>query len=96
MKKKKFKLPEKKKLVHIEWGDAWSAGHWQSVGFEKEEQKPMIVNTIGWVIQANEHGITVAGRIAEDGAPGNVSFVPIGMVMSCTTLSQGSLVNKGK
>lgn len=96
MKKKRFKMPEKKTLAHIEWGDAWSASGWQTIGFEKDPQKPMIVNTIGWVLQANDDGITLAGRIAEDGSAGNVSFIPTGMIMSVTTLTQGSLVNKGK
>lgn len=96
MKKRRFKIPEKKKLVHIEWGDAWTSGPWQDDNFASREQRAHVVNSIGWVVQANDHGVTIASRIAEDGALGNVMFIPTGMIMSCTTLSQGSLVNKGK
>jgi len=96
MKKKKFRVPEKKKLVHIEWGDAWSSGGWQGDRFGETPLKPHICNSIGWVVQANAAGITIAARVGEDGEYGNVSFIPSGMIMSCTTLKQGVLVNKGK
>lgn len=96
MKKKRFKAPEKKKLVHIEWGDAWSAGVWQEPEFGQKPLKPSIINSIGWVVQANEDGVTLAARVSEEGHYGNVCFIPNGMIMSCTTLREGSLVNKGK
>jgi hypothetical protein len=96
VRKKTRKNPEKKSLVHIEWGDAWSSGVWQNEGFGEIQHKPHIVNSIGWVVQANEKGVTIAARVAEDGVYGNVMFIPNGMIISCTTLREGTLVNKGK
>lgn len=94
--KKKVKIPAKKTLVHIEWGDAWTSGPWQPENFPNIQQKPEIVNSIGWVVQVNNQGITIASRVSEDGTYGNVMFIPNGMIMSCTTLTRGYLVNKGK
>lgn len=101
MKKKisKTKVPTPSKgrrhLILVEWGDAWSSSRWEEVGFEVGNVMiPEMVSTVGWLVQANDDGITVAGRIQESGACGVVSFIPNGMIKRVIHLTHDDIQSK--
>lgn len=49
-----------KSLLLVEWSDAWSNGVWSNVDYAKEQQEGLIVTSIGYLLQANRNGVTLA------------------------------------
>jgi hypothetical protein len=83
--KKKSKSVSYKKpgtLVRVNWGDAWGASGWAS----GTDHKPLPVVSVGFVIQHDEVGISLAeGRDAQ-GTWLGVGFIPNGMIAKVTKL----------
>lgn len=72
------------KAVIVTWGDAWSQSGW-SVG-EPPSSDSVECQTIGFLKSRTKKGVMVYGRMAEDGCPGLLSFIPAGMVKSVKVL----------
>ena len=74
----------KRKLVIVEWGDAWSGAAWEN---EKDiDSTPVPVTSVGWLIKRDNKGVYLAATIEGDKLEGpnigNRKFVPKGMIKS--------------
>lgn len=81
-----LKTRNERRLVIVEWSDAWSNGTWTQL---EAEEKPITVHSVGWLIQSNRNGITLCSRLTEDGSIGVKHFIPKGMVVKVTELIDG-------
>lgn len=85
---------ENRRLVLIEWSDAWAdTDNFSSAHGIIQSHAPMIVQTLGWVIQDDEVGISVVNELStEDGKSifRGRTFIPRAMVQKVTefTLSK--------
>jgi hypothetical protein len=72
----------KRKLVIVEWGDAWSAAAWAHQDDIDNTDCP--VTSVGWLIKKDKNGVYLAGTIEgkdlEGPNLGNRKFVPAGMI----------------
>jgi hypothetical protein len=54
-----------KGLVLVEWNDAWSDSEPVTEDGIASSHKPMVVRTLGWVLQHDEVGISLANEFYE-------------------------------
>jgi len=66
------------KLVHLMWIDSCSptGGGWKSAeGRDAESEKPILCESIGWVVYEDNGAITIAGHISHGKSDGSVNEV---------------------
>lgn len=71
-----------RKLVMVEWGDAWSHSNWTNAR-QPDDCKPVRIWSVGWLIEQNESGVMICARHDLDESEaqcGNRSFIPRGMI----------------
>lgn len=87
----KKKTHPRKKLVLVEWGDAWSEHGWSDKD-KASDCAPLLVSSVGWLLQATDDGVTLASRMTEDNSCGQIHFVPAGMIKRVLYIKAGDLV----
>lgn len=77
-----------KRLVLVEWSDAWQdQENFSSAHGIKSTHAPMIVTTLGWVVQEDEEGVSVVNeQSGQDGSEvyRGRTFIPKAMVRKVT------------
>lgn len=69
----------KRKLVLVEWSDAWSSNRWVDAGSDKCE--PSVIKSIGFLLKRNTHGVLLAASLDETfGNEGSRQFIPNGCI----------------
>ena len=64
------------KLVHLQWIDSCSPANsgWKSVDDRtSESEKPILCESIGWVLFEDAGSITIAGHISHGAASGDIN-----------------------
>lgn len=84
MKKKSKSVKYKKPgtLVRVNWGDAWGASGWAA----GTDHRPLSVVSVGFVIEHDDIGISLAEGRDEHGTWLGVGFIPDGMIFKVTKL----------
>jgi len=71
-----------RKLIYIEWHDAFGSHQWQTNGeIENWKKGEFIIREVGWVIEETKKQIILAGRnnVADNGDPeqwGSLQKIP--------------------
>ena len=87
--KKNDPLPQK--IVVILWKDIISRADWVGTISEiKEEVKPILCVTTGWIIEKTKEKITLADSFTEDHDFGGVTSIPIEVVVGIYDLDSES------
>lgn len=76
--------------VNVQWIDTLSEGGWVE---SPEKVKPVIVNTMGWLLDNNEDYVLVAGSYTTDEGYGDVSAIPQCCVQVMFQWEKGPVVN---
>ena len=75
-------------LVICTWGDAWSDPTGTvTIKEVRDRHKPEIVHTIGWLLLADEEGVSLVNEYCEDGDYRGRTFIPAAMVRSLSYYS---------
>lgn len=81
-------------LSKVVWHDAADqAATWSDAAeIEKFGDELVEITSVGWVVRLTKQYLTLAGDKANDGTFGRVCKIPMGMVVSVESLSDGPAV----
>jgi len=73
----------KKTIALVEWNDAWANGGWM----KSIDHTPMVCVSLGEILNQDKAGLTLTSSRDENGTPGNVQFIPHGMIKKIKKVS---------